>query len=172
MSKFLTIKALLSRFTPIELIREIKKVFGTISFGDESALYQTYDELLNEENNPIHKDRAYMYHLALNINYCPESEAILRDMPQGRKEHFDRRIMPYLYYDLMSNGKHYDISKETVIKSGDFSLCNVRVPGAMSKQDCACILVMSFAVLNEKIIERYGELRSPDYIHGLKKTEN
>lgn len=126
MSKYLTIKALLSMYTLIELIKEIKAVFGTISFDDESAIYQTYDELLNEDNNPIHKDRAYMYHVDLNINFCSESVNLLKNMPQGRKERFDRRIMPYLYYDLVCNGKHYEISKENVVNVRDFSLCNSR----------------------------------------------
>ena len=54
----------------------------------------------------------------------------------------------------------------------DFSLCDVEIPDTLTKLDCACLVVLSFAVLNERVIECYGNISSPDYIMSLRSSDD
>lgn len=56
MAKSMTIKELLTKYDPIEILKEISKNYGTLYFEDTCAIYDTYDELRNEDNDPMHRD--------------------------------------------------------------------------------------------------------------------
>ncbi len=171
MAKSMTIKELLTKYDPIEILKEISKNYGTLYFEDTCAIYDTYDELRNEDNDPIHRDRAYKYRLELNIVLNSESKKALAEISNSGNNTIDSRIVRYLYYVLTSNGKHYKISKRYVKEIRDFSLCKIAIPENLTKLDCACLVVLSFAVLNEKLIESHGELSSPEYIMSLKEQD-
>lgn len=167
MGKTMTIKELLKLYDPIEIIKEISKNYGTLYFEDTCALFDTYDELLNEDDDPIHRDYAHKYHLELTVIINSELQKYLKETANNNLE-IDSRIARYLYYVLKNNGKHYKISKRYVKRIRDFSLCNISIPDNLTKLDCACLVVLSFAVLNEKIIECHGEISSPEYIMTLR----
>lgn len=57
-------------------------------------------------------------------------------------------------------------------KIRDFSMCKITIPDNLTKLDCACIVVLSFAVLNEKIIKCHVELSLPEYISILRNQDN
>lgn len=170
MSKSMAIKELLTMYGPIEILKEINKNFGALPFEDTCAIFDTYDELLNEDNEPIHRDRANKYHLELSIVMTPESAKTLAELSTNSK-YFNSRTIRYFYYALINNGKRYEISQKYVKRVSDFSLCEISIPDRLTKLDCACLLILSFAVLNEKLIKCHGELRPSDYILNLKKQE-
>ncbi len=171
MGKTMTIKALLMMYGPIEILKEISRNYGTLYFDDCCAIFDTYDELLNEDDDPIHQDCASKYHLVMNIEINEESKKILLEVANTNKS-IDSTIARYLFYVLVSNGKHYRISKRYVKRIRDFSLCNIMIPDNLTKLDCACLVILSFAVLNEKVIACHGEISSSEYIRILKAQEN
>lgn len=171
MAKTMIVKDLLKLFDPIEILKEISRNYGTLYFEDTCAVFDTYDELRNEDNDPIHRDSAYKYHLELKIVLNSESKEAIIEMSRN-KEKIDSRIARYLYYVLTSKGRHYQISKKYVKRVRDFSLCDVEIPDTLTKLDCACLVVLSFAVLNERVIECYGNISSPDYIMRLRSSDD
>lgn len=172
MAKTMTIKELLTIYGPIEILKEISKNYGTLYFEDTCAIFDTYDELLNEDNIPIHRDRAKKYRLELEIVINSESKKALFDISNSNNNTIDSRIVRYLYYVLTNNGKHYKISNRYVKKISDYSLCEIAIPDNLTKLDCACLVILSFAVLNEKLIKCHGELSSSEYILNLKKQDD
>lgn len=171
MAKIMTIKKLLMMYDSIEILKEISKKYGTLYFEDTCAIFDTYDELRNEANEPIHRDRSNRYHLELNIVTNPESQKELMEFLKSKNNSIDSRIVRCLYYILTSNGKHYNISKRYVKNIRDFSLCEIVIPDFITKLDCACLVILSFAVLNERLIECHGELSSSEYILSLKHQD-
>lgn len=157
-------------YGPIEILKEINKNYGTLYFEDTCAVFDTYDELLNEDDDPIHRDCAGKYHLEMNIVINSESRKAMVEAANCNKSVYPG-MARYLYYVLASNGKHYKISGRYVKRIRDFSLCDIEIPETLTKLDCACIVVLSFAVLNEKIVECHGEISSPEYIMSLKTQE-
>lgn len=105
------------------MLREIGKGYGTLNYPDKFGIYDTYDELLNEDNDPIHKDRAYKYNLELMLVVNLESKKILGEMVKNGDIEYDHRLTQFLYYVLVKDGKHYKISKRYVKKISDFSQC-------------------------------------------------
>ena len=171
MGKTMTVKKLMRMYSPTKLLRKISDNYGTLYFDDTCAIYDTYDELLNEDDLPVHMDRSYKYHLELMLFVNPESKEIMMDMAKNKEAEVGQRMIRYLYYVLVSNGKHYKISRRYVKSIRDFSLCRVQIPDTLTKMDCACLLLLSFAVLSDKVIGCYGEISSPEYIIGLKGNE-
>ncbi len=168
MNKTMTIKQLLGMYSPIEILKAINKHYGLTNYTDAFAIYDTYDLLFNEDNNPIHRDRASKYHLELMIASEPEVRKAIHDMAKGKERCLDHRMAGYLYYSLVNNEKHYKISKRYVKNCSDFSMCRIEMPDYISKLECACLVVLSFTVLNESLIKCYGELSSLEYIRKLK----
>ena len=171
MGKTMTVKELLQHYDPIVILKEIGKNYGTLYFEDTCAIFDTYDELLNENGDPIHRDYSSKYRLILDIVFNAESREFLIEAANSNMP-VDSRIAHYLFYILENNGKHYKISKRYVKRIRDFSLCNISIPDNLTKLDCACLVVLSFAVLNEKIIKCHGELSSPEYIFILRNQDN
>ena len=169
MAKIMTVKDLLRLFDPVEILKEISRNYGTLYFEDTCAVFDTYDELRNEDNDPIHRDSACKYHLELKIVLNPESKEAIIEMSRNQ-EKIDSRIARYLYYVLTSRGRYYQISKKYVRRVHDFSLCDIEIPDTLTKLDCACLVVLSFAVLNERVIECYGDISSPEYIFSLRSS--
>ena len=171
MGKTMTVKDLLKLYDPIVILKEISKNYGTLYFEDNCAILDTYDELLNEDDDPIHRDYSSNYRLILDIVFNAESKKLLIEAANSNKP-IDSKIARYLFYILENNGKHYKISKRYVKRIRDFSLCNISIPDSLTKLDCACLVVLSFAVLNEKIIKCNGELGVPEYISILRNQDN
>ncbi len=171
MGKTMTIKALLRIYNPIEIVKEISQNYGTLNFDDCCAVFDTYDELLNDDADPIHRDYASMYRLVLSVVINKESKKILLEATNSNQT-IDSRIVRYLFYVLERNGKHRGISKQYVKRVRDFSLCNIVIPDNLTKLDCACIVLLSFAVLNENVIAHHGEITSPEYIRILKSQNS
>lgn len=167
MGKTMTVKDLLKLYDPIVILKEISKNYGTLYFEDTCAIFDTYDELLNEDDDPIHRDYSSKYRLILDIVFSSESKKELIEAANSNMP-IDSRIARYLFYILENNGKHYKISKRYVKSIRDFSLCSISIPDSLTKLDCACLVVLSFAVLNEKIIKCHGELSSHEYIQTLR----
>ena len=86
MAKTMIVKDLLKLFDPIEILKEISRNYGTLYFEDTCAVFDTYDELRNEDNDPIHRDYAYKYHLELKIVLNSESKEAIIEMSRNKLE--------------------------------------------------------------------------------------
>lgn len=166
------VKELLEMYPASDLLIATNDRIGTTYFEDAYAFLATRNELVNKDNKAINMEYANKYHLDFLVDVGVAPTEVLIKICESADIDISFENAPSFSYCLTSKGRHYKISKRYVKSISDFSVCNVEIPQGFKKIDCACLIILSFAVLNEKIINCYGEISPAMYIRTLNINGN
>ena len=168
----LTVKELIGMYPAPDLLIATNDRIGTTYYEDGYAFLATRNELVNKDNKAINMEYANKFQLDLMVDVGLVPPEDVMKICESADINITFKNAPSFSYCLNSKGRHYKISKRSVKSISDFSLCNVVIPQGFKKIDCACLVILSFAVLNEKVINCYGEISPAMFIRMLNINRN
>ena len=142
----LTVKDFINSFDPAELFDSYIRSQGAFfSLKEQLALSSAYIALTNFNREKIDTSVKDKWILEDAIGFPNDMQVFLGE----------GKVWIHFMLKSVKTGRKYPISPRYVKYTEDFSLCTVKVPKCIPEITSAMLLIMSFAVLEDRICDDY-----------------